>query len=283
MKFFALTLVRHVSPTILGLLRKNEMRKSRLLLGLLMSIALTALLLPPPSLAASALELQQDFVRAAERVSPAVVSLKSVRVVQVAPFAGIDEEFFRGTPFEGFFREMVPTRPLRQRQVGQGSGVIIDSRGFILTNHHVVAGAQAISVHLRDGRTFQGHLVGSDPRYDLALIQVDSPGLRSAPLGNSDDLKPGQWAIAIGSPFGLENTVTVGVISATGRRGVGQGRLGDFIQTDASINPGNSGGPLVSLNGEVIGINSMIVAPGQGIGFAIPINLAKKIVSPWLH
>ncbi len=105
----------------------------------------------------------------------------------------------------------------------------------------------------------------------------------AAPLGNSNDLKPGQWAIAIGSPFGLENTVTVGVISATGRKGVGEARYGDFIQTDASINPGNSGGPLININGEVIGINSMIVAPGQGIGFAIPINLAKKIVSPWLH
>lgn len=234
-------------------------------------------------IAAGALELQQDFVRAAERVSPSVVSLKCVRVVNVSPFAGIDEEFFRGSPFEGFFREMMPQRTMRQRQVGQGSGVIIDSRGFILTNHHVVAGAQAVSVHLRDGRTLQASHVGSDPRYDLALIQVGSAGLRAAPLGNSDEMKPGQWAIAIGSPFGLENTVTVGVISATGRKGVGQARYAEFIQTDASINPGNSGGPLVNLNGEVIGINSMIVAPGQGIGFAIPINLAKKIVSPWLH
>jgi S1-C subfamily serine protease len=249
-------------------------------------LALCSLLLALPTsqpLAAGALELQQDFVRAAERVSPAVVSLKCVRVVNLSPFAGIDEEFFRGSPFEGFFREMLPQRTVRQRQVGQGSGVVIDTRGYILTNHHVVAGAQAIAVHLRDGRTLEGVLVGSDPRYDLALIQVGSSGLRAAPLGNSDELKAGQWAIAIGSPFGLENTVTVGVISATGRKGVGQGRYGDFIQTDASINPGNSGGPLVSLNGEVVGINSMIVAPGQGIGFAIPINLAKKIVSQWLN
>jgi len=233
--------------------------------------------------AASALELQQDFVRAAERVSPAVVSLKCERAVRVSPFPGFDEEFFRGTPFEGFFREMMPPRGFQQRQVGQGSGVIIDSRGYILTNHHVVAGAQAITVHLRDGGTLSGRVVGGDPRYDLALIQVPSPGLRAAPLGNSDELRAGQWAIAIGSPFGLENTVTVGVISATGRRGVGQGRFGDFIQTDASINPGNSGGPLVNINGEVVGINSMIVAPGQGIGFAIPINLAKKIITPWLN
>ena len=246
-------------------------------------LILVSFLCPAPAGAAGAQELQQDFVRAAQRVSPAVVSLKCVRVVNVSPFAGIDEEFFRGSPFEGFFREMMPSRTFRQRQVGQGSGVVIDPRGFILTNHHVVAGAQAIAVHLQDGRTLQGRLVGSDPRYDLALIQVGPAGLRSAPLGNSDELKPGQWAIAIGSPFGLENTVTVGVISAPGRKGVGQGRFTDFIQTDASINPGNSGGPLVNLNGEVVGINSMIVAPGQGIGFAIPINLAKKIVAPWLQ
>jgi serine protease Do len=236
---------------------------------------------PSHTLAASAVELQQDFVRAAERVSPSVVSIKCVRVVDVSPFAGIDEEFFLGTPFEGFFRGLGPQT--RMRQVGQGSGVIIDPRGYILTNYHVVAGAQGIEAHLRDGRSLSGRVVGSDPRYDLALVRVSSAELRAAPLGNSDELKAGQWAIAIGSPFGLENTVTVGVISATGRKGVGQARYGDFIQTDASINPGNSGGPLVNINGEVIGINSMIVAPGQGIGFAIPINLAKKIVSPWLH
>jgi serine protease Do len=253
----------------------------RILLSIV--IFLTVFSLAAPVGAVSAFDLQQDFVRAAERVSPAVVSIKCVRVVAVAPMFGFEEEFFRGTPFEDFFREMLPPRAMRQRQVGQGSGVIIDSRGFILTNHHVVAGAQAIAVHLQDGRTLQGRIVGGDPRFDLALVQVPADRLPVAPLGNSDALKPGQFAIAIGSPFGLENTVTVGVISATGRKGLGQGRVGDFIQTDASINPGNSGGPLVNLQGEVIGINSMIVAPGQGIGFAIPINLAKKIIHPWLR
>lgn len=233
------------------------------------------------ALAAGAWELQEDFVRAAEQVSPAVVSLKCLRVVPVAPFPTLEEEFFRGTPFEGFFRELRP--PAYQRQLGQGSGVIIDRRGLILTNHHVVAGAQQIAVHLRDGRSLEGQVVGSDPRYDLALVRIPASNLPVATLGDSDQLKPGQWAIAIGSPFGLENTVTVGVISATGRKGVGRGTYGDFIQTDASINPGNSGGPLVNLNGQVIGINSMIVAPGQGIGFAIPINLAKKIMAPWLN
>ncbi len=256
------------------------MYASRLSHFLMLLLALLLFGFSAPALAAGAQELQQDFVQAAERVSPSVVSIKCERVVNVAPFGGIDEEFFRGTPFEDFFRSMGTQR---MRQVGQGSGVIIDSRGYILTNYHVVAGAQSIAVHLRDGRSLSGKVVGSDQRYDLALVHVNSSDLRAAPLGNSAELKPGQWAIAIGSPFGLENTVTLGVISATGRKGVGEARYGDFIQTDASINPGNSGGPLININGEVIGINSMIVAPGQGIGFAIPINLAKKIVSTWLH
>jgi len=231
-----------------------------------------------PALGATALGLQEDFIRVADRVSPSVVSLQATRVVEVAPFPQIPPEFFQGTPFEGFFREVVPPRSLRQKQVGQGSGVIVDRRGLILTNYHVVAGAQSVSVRLNDGRTIPARLVGGDPKADLALVQVQGNGLQEAPLGDSDRIKVGQWAIAIGSPFGLEHTVTVGVISATGRRGVGRGIYGDFIQTDASINPGNSGGPLLDLNGQVIGINSMIVAPGQGIGFAIPINTAKKLL-----
>ena len=203
-------------------------------------------------------------------------------MVTVSPFPDLSEDFFRGTPFEGFFREFAPPPAYRQRQEGQGSGLIIDSRGYILTNYHVVAGAQAITVRLNDGRQLPGRLISGDQRADLALIKVSASGLQAAPLGNSDQIKVGQWAIAIGSPFGLEHTVTVGVISATGRRGLGRGSYGDFIQTDASINPGNSGGPLLDINGQVIGINAMIVAPGQGIGFAIPINLAKKIMAKWI-
>jgi S1-C subfamily serine protease len=124
--------------------------------------------------------------------------------------------------------------------------------------------------------------VGSNAKFDLALVQVQAGGLTAATLGDSSRLRVGQWAIAIGSPFGLEQTMTVGIISATGRSGLGKGTYGDFIQTDASINPGNSGGPLVDINGNVIGINSMISAQGQGIGFAIPINTAKKLIAPWL-
>jgi serine protease Do len=233
----------------------------------------------PPALAVGAKGLQDDFIRVAQQVMPAVVSLKAVKVVTVQPFAP-KEDFFRGTPFEGMFREF---GPVQQRQVGQGSGFIIDRRGYILTNYHVVAGAQQLRVRFNDGREATGRVVGTNPRFDIALVQVPVHGLRPANLGNSDRLRVGQWAIAMGSPFGLEHTMTVGVISATGRRGLGRGTYGDFIQTDASINPGNSGGPLVDINGQVIGINSMIAAQAQGIGFAMPINTAKRIIAPWLR
>jgi len=234
---------------------------------------------PHPALGASALGLQDDFIRVAEQVMPSVGSLKAIRggTVQMGP----SEDFFRGTPFEGAFREM-GGQPIRRRTVGQGSGVIIDSRGYILTNNHVVAGSQQLQVHLNDGREVTGRLVGADPRFDIALVQVPVTGLRAARLADSTQIKVGQWAIAIGSPFGLEKTMTVGIISATGRRGLGRGTYGDFIQTDASINPGNSGGPLLDINGQVVGINSMISAQGQGIGFAIPINIARQIIAPWM-
>lgn len=234
-----------------------------------------------PALGANAMGLQEDFIRVADRVRPSVVSLKAVRVVTYQ-VPGVPEDFFRGTPFEGIFRDFGP-QTIRQRQVGQGSGIIIDSYGHILTNSHVVAGAQQIRVRFDDGREVTGKVVGINERFDIALIYAPAPNLRPAVLGDSDRIRVGQWAIAIGSPFGLEQTVTVGVISATGRRGLGKGTYGDFIQTDASINPGNSGGPLCDLDGRVIGINSMIVSTGQGIGFAIPINIAKRIITPWLR
>ncbi|MHB9073195.1 MAG: trypsin-like peptidase domain-containing protein [Desulfobaccales bacterium] len=233
-----------------------------------------------PVWGATAVGLQEDFIHVAEQAMPSVVSLKAVRVVTVQPF-GVPDDFFRGTPFEGMFREM-GGQPIRRRLVGQGSGVIIDDRGFILTNNHVVAGSQQLLVHLNDGREVTGQLVGTDPRFDIALVKVPATGLRAVKMGDSTKIRVGQWAIAIGSPFGLEKTMTVGIISATGRRGLGRGTYGDFIQTDASINPGNSGGPLLDINGQVVGINSMISAQGQGIGFAIPINMARQIVSPWM-
>jgi len=256
-----------------------RLRQLWLALGLAALLLLaTCPLAVHPAFGATALGLQADFIRVAEQVMPSVVSLKAIRVVTVQPF-GPPDDFFRGTPFESMFREMGGA-PVRRRTVGQGSGVIIDPRGYILTNNHVVAGSQQLQVHLSDGRDVTGRLVGADPRFDIALVQVPVTGLHSAKLGDSTKIRVGQWAIAIGSPFGLEKTMTVGIISATGRRGLGRGTYGDFIQTDASINPGNSGGPLLDINGQVVAINSMISA--QGHGFAIPINLARQIIAPWM-
>jgi S1-C subfamily serine protease len=234
---------------------------------------------PTPAQAATAVGLQSDFIRVADMVMPSVVSLKAVRVVTVRPY-GSRDDFFRGTPWEGSFRQS--GQPVQRKQVGQGSGVIIDPRGYILTNNHVVAGSQQILVHLNDGREVTGKVVGTDSRFDVALVQVPVRGLKAAPMGDSSKIRVGQWAIAIGSPFGLEKTMTTGIISATGRRGLGKGTYGDFIQTDASINPGNSGGPLLDIDGKVLGINTMIAAQAQGIGFAIPINVARQIITPWM-
>jgi S1-C subfamily serine protease len=160
-----------------------------------------------------------------------------------------------------------------------GSGVIIDSQGHILTNLHVIKGADEIMVRLYPKREVRGKVVGTDAKTDLAVIRIPSEGIVAAPLGDSDKLQVGEWAIAIGSPFGLEQTVTVGVVSATGRSEVGIVPYENFIQTDASINPGNSGGPLLNFRGQVIGINTAIVSTGQGIGFAIPISVAQRVAA----
>ncbi len=177
--------------------------------------------------------------------------------------------------FEKFFGEDQQQKDFKQRSLG--SGFIIDRDGYIVTNNHVIEDADEIQVKLKNGDEYDAEIVGRDPNTDLALIKIRSgnnlPFIKS---GDSDILKVGQWVVAIGSPFGLEHTVTAGIVSAKGRV-IGSGPYDDFIQTDASINPGNSGGPLLDLNGEVIGINTAIIASGQGIGFAIPINLAKNI------
>ena len=183
-------------------------------------------------------------------------------------------EFFGEEFYERFFRR----RP-RDEARASGSGVVVDPQGYILTNNHVVENAQDITVRLSDGRKFTAKLVGRDPKTDLAVLKVEAPSpLPAAELGDSDHLRVGQWAIAIGNPFGLDRTVTVGIISATARNRVGVATYENFIQTDASINPGNSGGPLLNLDGKVIGINTAIVAAGQGIGFSIPINQAKEVM-----
>ncbi len=226
--------------------------------------------------------LQGSFVGVAEHVRPAVVHVGTIQRAKprrgpaVPP--GAEDPFFRDF-FNQFFGSEGPDPRSEFRRPGLGSGVIIDKRGMVLTNYHVVKGADEILIRLSDKREYRGQILGSDPKTDLAVIrfQPDQP-LTIAALGNSDALRVGEWAIAIGNPFGLDQTVTVGVISATGRSDVGVATYENFIQTDASINPGNSGGPLLNLKGEVVGINTAIVAAGQGIGFAIPINMVKRVV-----
>ncbi|MBU0566831.1 DegQ family serine endoprotease [bacterium] len=226
------------------------------------------------------LSLEDAFAKVAEEVKPAVVNISIKKTVNGGNFFRHSEDnfSFRG-PFDDFFENFFGDVPEKYTQKSLGSGVIIDERGYILTNHHVIKGADEIMVTLLDGRKFEGKIKGSDPKTDLALIKIEADNhLPTVTLGDSDKIKVGSWVLAIGNPFGLEHTVTVGVVSAKGRGALGLAEYEDFIQTDASINPGNSGGPLVNLNGEVIGINTAIVAQAQGIGFAIPINMAQKIV-----
>jgi len=201
---------------------------------------------------------------------------RSRRPPALGPFA--DDPAFKDF-FDQFFGHG-PGRREEFHQPGLGSGVIIDKRGFVLTNLHVVRGADGVVVRLSSKAESRGRIVGTDAKTDLAIIRFEPTApLTVAALGDSDKLRVGEWAIAIGNPFGLDQTVTVGVVSATGRSDVGITTYENFIQTDASINPGNSGGPLVNLRGEVIGINTAIVATGQGIGFAIPANMVKRVTS----
>jgi serine protease Do len=234
----------------------------------------------PPSNPADA--LQSAFVRVAERVRPAVVHIGTVHVAKprrppVVPGPFSEDPLLKDF-FDQFFGPRGPGRREEFHQSGLGSGVIIDKRGYVLTNHHVVRGADGVTVRLSSKQEYRGRIVGVDVKTDLAVIRFEPDvDLAVAALGDSDALRVGEWAIAIGNPFGLDQTVTVGVVSATGRGDVGIATYENFIQTDASINPGNSGGPLVNLRGEIIGINTAIVATGQGIGFAIPANMVKRV------
>ena len=228
--------------------------------------------------------LQQSFVGVAQQVRPAVVHLGTIERAKArrgpsAPPGSSEDPFFKDF-FNQFFGSEGPGSPRSEfRRPGLGSGVIIDKRGLVLTNFHVIKGADEITIRLSDKREYRGQILGTDPKTDLAVVRFSPDhALTVAAMGNSDDLRVGEWAVAIGNPFGLDQTVTVGVISATGRSDVGIATYENFIQTDASINPGNSGGPLVNLKGEVIGVNTAIVAAGQGIGFAIPINMVKRVV-----
>ena len=233
---------------------------------------------PPPGLAAG--DLQSAFVAVADKVRPAVVNIGTVQLSRGRRPFGFDQPFPDDPFFRDFFRDFFGEGPRGEfRQSSLGSGVIFDRRGYILTNFHVIKGADEITVRFSDKHEVRGRIVGSDPKTDLAVVRIQvEEKMAVAALGDSDRLRVGEWAIAIGNPFGLDQTVTVGVISATGRSDVGIATYENFIQTDASINPGNSGGPLVNLRGDVIGINTAIVASGQGIGFAIPVNMAKRII-----
>lgn len=218
-----------------------------------------------------------NFIAAAvERVGPAVVRIDAERSVSAMAPDALNNPFFRR-----FFGEEMPSLPDPDRlEQGTGSGFILNGNGQILTNAHVVDGADTVEVTLRDGRTFEGQVVGVDTVTDVAVVKIDATDLPSVSLGSTENLSPGQWAIAIGNPLGLDNTVTAGIISALGRTssqvGIPDKRV-QFIQTDAAINPGNSGGPLLNDRGEVIGMNTAIRANAQGLGFAIPIETAKRI------
>ncbi|HOK79270.1 MAG TPA: DegQ family serine endoprotease [bacterium] len=227
--------------------------------------------------------LQNAFVQVAKMVKPAVVMITTEKTVTYRYWNPFGDDFF-----DQFFEDFGFPRPRQQqpktfkkKQEGLGSGFIVDEEGYILTNNHVIQGVDRILVKLmNDEKKYEAKIIGTDSRTDLALIKINAARkLPTVILGDSDAIEIGEWAIAIGNPMGLEETITVGVISAKGRSVLGTSPYEDFIQTDAAINPGNSGGPLVNIKGEVIGINTAIIAPyvAQNIGFAIPINIAKKV------
>ncbi len=227
-----------------------------------------------------------------DKVGGAVVNIDVVKMEHQQmfnPFADMDKNFGFGFQMDPNFKSMFEDKIVPVK--GAGSGFIIDDQGHILTNAHVVKGADKIKVTTKDGKSYDATLVGIDSNIDLAVLKAKASGLPSMTLGDSSKIRPGQWVIAIGNPYGFSNTVTAGIISATGRTLEDLGKK-NLIQTDTPINPGNSGGPLIDLNGNVIGVNVAIAAGAQGIGFAIPVNGAKevigdliskgKIVHPWL-
>ena len=226
----------------------------------------------------------QSFSEVAKAVSPAVVNISTEKVVRGGgrTFRHFQSPFGKDDPFHDFFDKFFGDRPEREfKERSLGSGFIIDKEGHIVTNHHVIENADKIKVKLTNGKEYDAEIVGRDPNTDIALVKAKGlRGVQTIQLGDSDALEVGEWVVAIGSPFGLEHTVTAGIVSAKGRV-IGSGPYDDFIQTDASINPGNSGGPLINMKGEVIGINTAIVSRSGGnvgIGFAIPINLARGII-----
>jgi serine protease Do len=224
----------------------------------------------------TAIAVPQNYVsQVVQNVGNSVVRIDASRTVSTNTSPMMNDPFFRQ-----FFGGQIPNMPQQQVQRGFGSGFILSSDGLILTNAHVVEGSDQVEVTLKDGRTLEGKVMGTDPLTDVAVIKINAENLPAVTFADSEQLQPGEWAIAIGNPLGLDNTVTTGIVSATGRSssqvGVADKRV-SFIQTDAAINPGNSGGPLLNAQGEVIGMNTAIIQNAQGIGFAIPINTARNI------
>lgn len=260
--------------------RKNK----DLIIGVITLLAVLALALAPMQCSQAGLA-PETFADISQKASPAVVNIFTERVVK-----GRDRlrEFFGPMPFgppggpqdqfRDFFEKFFGDIPKDFRQRSLGSGFIIDPKGLMVTNNHVIEGAEKIKVRLAGGKEYEAEIKGRDPKTDLALLQIKGPGpFPYLTLGDSDAIRVGDWVLAVGNPFGLGHTVTQGIISAKGRV-IGAGPYDNFLQTDAAINPGNSGGPLLNLKGEVVGVNTAIVATGQGIGFAIPSNLAKTII-----
>ncbi len=245
-------------------------------------LLIPGLLWTAPEAAGEALTPLPSFAPVVDKAEQAVVNISTVKVIkgrQMNPFGGR-----RGSPFGGpgsdFFDEFFGGQTPRgdRKEQSLGSGFIFDPAGFIITNNHVVEGADDITVKLTSGEEIHADIIGRDPKTDLALIKLNKEGpYPYLALGDSSRMRIGDWVVAIGNPFGLEHTVTSGILSARGRA-IGAGPYDDFLQTDASINPGNSGGPLLNLEGDVVGINTAIIAGGTGIGFAIPANLAKGVV-----
>ncbi len=219
--------------------------------------------------------LSRAFAAVSERIGPAVVSIDSVQTVTAQPRPRMPFPFF-----EDFERGQPDQEPREFRRGGQGSGFVVRSDGYIVTNNHVVDGADELTVRLSDGRSFEADVVGTDPQSDLAVLRVEATGLTTISFADPESLRVGQWVVAAGNPFGLGSTITAGIVSATGR-GIGINRYENFIQTDAAINPGNSGGPLLNLRGEVVGVNTAIFSRtggNVGIGFAIPVDLVEPVI-----
>jgi len=222
-----------------------------------------------------------SFAKLAKQAKPGVVNIQTVKTIEGGgrvykhffgqPFGG------QQNPFDEFFAPFFNQRPQNRKERSLGSGFIISKDGYIVTNNHVIKDADQIKVILHDKTEYDAAIIGTDPMSDLALIKIKAKKLKPLKFGSSSETEVGSWVVAIGSPFGLEQTVTAGIVSAKGRI-IGAGPYDDFIQTDASINPGNSGGPLLNLDGDVIGINTAIVRSGQGIGFAIPSDLATDVI-----